>query len=344
MRKGKNLLIAAILVALLTGCSMKVHTGFEITSDKKVSIRSIEAMDVQAIDTMIKFGNSTEVDEDSEAESNSDDGEEITVTDEMRWEYLKESIEEELKKDEMYKDAKFEKYDDGTYKGYTVTKELGTLDELSTESATERVSISDENFIGQKMFIKKGNTYTSNLAITSEAEDMESVSQYQAMGAIFDIKFVVVLPSKSISNNADAVSEDGLTLSWDLMKKTATYPINLDFAFEVKDASISSSNALMYAGIIGLVVIIVVIVLVIVSSKKKAKAVTNDNEASTTPAEVQETHEEVHEIPEETEEAQPVQENQEVQGTQNEDNLKTCPNCGQQASSHFCVNCGTKID
>lgn len=294
MKKVSKLLVLALLFGLLTGCKMREEIGFNIDKNQKLSLRFVYAMDDEMIDAMINSNNSSLTDEDetteeveapNETEATTEEtktpsetssegvetpSENKTITDEMRWEYLKESASEDYGED-----AKYEKYEADGFKGYIVTKELGNLDDFVASEETERTSITGD-LESKKFFAKTANGYKSIMKLDKSSNDMSSISQYQQMGALFDIKFVITLPNKPISHNATSISEDGLTLTWNLLTLTDE---NIDFEFKfesnvAKKDEATSSNLMLYLGIGGLILLIA-IVLLIVFSKKKDKNIEN---------------------------------------------------------------------
>ena len=291
MKKVRKLLVLALLFGLLTGCKMREEIGFNIDKNQKLSLRFVYAMDDEMIDEMIKSKDSnlaneeetTEEEtpsttenveapsttEDAETPSTTEDAEtevsEKEITDEMRWEYLKESASEDYGED-----AKYEKYEVDGFKGYIVTKELGNLENFVANEESERTSITGNDLESKKFFVKTANGYKSIMKLDKSSGDMSSISQYQQMGALFDIKFVMTLPNKSISNNATSVSEDGLTLTWNLLTLTDE---NIDFEFKIESVTpkkdeATSSNLMLYLGIGGLILLIAIILLIIFSKKK----------------------------------------------------------------------------
>lgn len=309
MKKFSKLLVVALLFGLLmTGCKMKEEIGFSINANKKMSFRFIYAMDDQMIDAMMQSGTSSEEDEDEyteeikteedseavgdtgttgtteepvttteaptttetptvDAPSEETTGIDITsskeITDEMRWEYLEKSVKEDF--DENYKLEKYEKDD---LKGYIVTREMGNFEDFVGTDET-RVSIS-EDIVGKKLFVKTDKGYKSIMKLDKSSSDVSSASQYEQMGAMFDLSFVVVLPNKSLSNNATSVSEDGLTLTWNLLTLTDE---NIDFEFKFdaganNKTDATSSNLMLYLGIGGLVLLVVIVIVIIATRKK----------------------------------------------------------------------------
>ena len=251
----KTTLAAIMAVAVLAGCSMKESIGFKIDGDKKVSMSVTIAYDKEFVDGLVSM-NGTSSDQ---------------ITDEMRWEAVKDDGDME-----GFTAKKIE--EEGKY-GYVYTKELGTLDEISTEDKNaERVSLSDDEFTKSKaFFVKDGNTYKSNMKIDKTDESFQQMDQYKEYNIDFDVKLVVELPNKSTSNNASEVSEDGKTLSWNLL--TAE---NIDFEFTFDSASKATtgsntnktssvtdkSNMIVYIGIGGACVVAIIAVIIVMSSKK----------------------------------------------------------------------------
>ena len=86
------------------------------------------------------------------------------------------------------------------------------------------------------------------------------------------VSYEISLPYASISNNATTVSEDGRTLTWDLMNSDT---INYEFSFDSPedttnngDTSISNSNddiikivsiCLIAGGVIGLIIVFIIL-------------------------------------------------------------------------------------
>ncbi len=285
MRKiFKSFVFCLGFILLFAGCEMKNEYGIVIDSDKDVSIQIVSAMDDELIDSMLGMSDSENEDENSE---------EKTYTDAERWQYIESNMEDH----EGYTKEKYEK--DG-FKGFVFKKNLGNIDDLSSDSE-EDVSL-EEIEEDSKIFIKKDGKYTLN--VKNDDENEAEMEEYKdSVG--FDISLTVTLPNKAISNNATEVSSDGLTYTWDLLKEQN---IELTFDFDnskknhveptTKKSAISNgkgehnsgsddidkqieegvrdgvSKIIKYAVIggaifLGLVILIVIIVLVASSKKKK---------------------------------------------------------------------------
>ncbi len=283
MKKTLKTIIALFMVLSLTvGCTMREHIKMVIDEDGTTSMNLIVAMDNEMIDGMLSMQNMN-------GDSDPTAAEKKTYTDEERWAYIESDSEDSAfsSLDDSYKK---ERYSEGEFKGIKATQELGSLDKISAESADKKVNIigsSDDNagkeLKDQVLFIKDGKTYKSNMTIDlgEEANDM---SQYSSYGATFELKLVIELPVKPISNNADEVSSDGKTLTWDLLKAK---DVELEFSLDdsgsskgnskdkksSKDDDDEKSKMWLYVGIgAGAAVLILIIIVVAVVSSKKKKA------------------------------------------------------------------------
>lgn len=302
MKKTLKTLVAFIVaVLLLTGCAMREEVGIKVTSDSKLSLRMLIAMDDEMIDTYLTIKENPEY---MQAEDPSD----IKVkehTDEERWAFL-DSDEMKSETGDM-DDFKKEKYEKDGYKGYLYTRELGTLDEISSTSATSRVNIAggdSGDLENQILFIKSGDVYKSNMAIKSEASDTD-LSQIKDLGGTIELNFVLDLPVKPNSSNADSTENNGKTLKWNLLGSSK----NIEFEFDLKSGSSKDdkedekdpkkdekedkkdkkkskesdddedeekSNVLLYVGIGGGALLLVVIIAVVVASTSKKKNAANN--------------------------------------------------------------------
>ena len=280
-RKVKSLLLLFIAVIVITGCTMKENLNMKISSSKDVKASVIIAMDDEMIDTMISMQKSGEMPSSST--------EKKTYTDKERWEFL-ESDDSVI---DVPDDYTTEKYDKDGFKGYIAEKNLGNIDKLSTSEAVERqniISDDEDEFFEGKLFIKDGNTYSSNMKIDFSEESQE-VSSYESYGAAFDMKLVIEFPRVPLSHNAEEVSTDGKTLSWNLLKSQ-----DVDFTFDFsEDGKVekqipktnqktepiknekSNTNLFLILGAIGIVIllliVIVIVVVILLVTKKKPQLV-----------------------------------------------------------------------
>lgn len=101
-----------------------------------------------------------------------------------------------------------EPYEDEEYEGFKAYKEI--------EDITKGISLADlfgEDYVknGEDNNIKKdGNTFSQNAII-----DLTGMKEMSNFGIV--MKYSVKLPSKVKTTNATQISEDGKTLTWDLV-------------------------------------------------------------------------------------------------------------------------------
>jgi len=258
VKKLYGFMLLVVGALLLTGCTMKTHINLDIAKDGKVTATMLTAYDDEMIDGMLSM-QSGDTTSETPAEH----------TDEERWAFVDSS-----EQSEAYKDYKKEKYEKDGLKGYTYTKVLGKIEDL-VATGDEKAEM-DKLAEGSKIFTKEGNTYK---LVIEPGEDMdtESAKQYESMGAVFDLKFVVKLPAKAKTHNATEVSKDGLTYTWDLLKAK---DIKLEF-------EMPGEGGLSLPFIIGIacgIVLAVIITCVAVAlKKKKSNNVTPSNPTPTEP-------------------------------------------------------------
>ena len=223
MKNFKKLFALAIAVILLAGCGMKESFNLKVTSDKKVSFEVKILMDNEMIDTMLSMGDGSG--------SLTDDDTEKTFTDSERWEYLEENMN--CEDEEGYT---CEKVTEGNYKGMLLKTNSKDIDEfVGTGSKINLAQLSELS--GKALFTKSGDVYSSNFEYLVDSTNQ--MNQYSSQMDMFKIEFSVTLPNASISNNADTVSSDGLTLSWDLAEGTSK---TIDFSFKFDSSAKPSTT------------------------------------------------------------------------------------------------------
>ena len=191
MKKSVTLLALMLVMLLFSGC-VKFDVDMTINSDKSLDLKVTTAM---ADSVKSYFGDQTEESEDNM---------------------------EEAKKNGF----EVEDYKNDGFTGYTVKKHYNNIDELSTtEDVNANISAADKD---EKLFkITKGffkNTYKAVFksedadSISTQMEAYKDNDTYAEYMKGLELKYVINLPSKSKSNNATTVYEDGKKLEWDLSK------------------------------------------------------------------------------------------------------------------------------
>ncbi len=252
MKRRFKLLLVLCTMFLLTGCSLKQEYNIDITNDKKVSIGYTVGMDDQLIDLFLS--------------QSADSDEETEYTDTDRWNYLTESMIDENSKSGYT----YEKYEKDDLKGFkfkftkvdisevTKTEKVDRfyLDGGDSASSTDSQDVLEE-ISKSPLFILDGKTYKSNMAYKVSDQIATSEDYFD----LLDMKIVITLPAKAISNNATTVSEDGKTLTWDLAKIKDE---NIDFEFKFAD----NNMILIIGGAVAVVVVICVLFFAVFKKKK----------------------------------------------------------------------------
>lgn len=211
MKKCKKLLVFGMMsILLMTGCTMRMEYGMEIRKDKSMDFNVVVAMDEELLNAMI-------------SSENGGDGTE-TFTEEEQWSYLEKSLKEEEGEDNPEKYGfTTSRYDQDGFKGLKYTKKINNIDDISGDKADfnfeDFAEVSDKT-----VFTKKGNVYQLDVKYT----DSEATSELENYNVGMEINYTMTLPEKPIKHNATKVSEDGKTLTWNLLSSD-TQNIQVDF-------------------------------------------------------------------------------------------------------------------
>lgn len=219
MKKNiKKTLTILILIILLTGCALKMNVNMTIAKNKNIKASILMAMDNQMIDAAITASKTDDI------PNNISDIKEYT--DKERWDYL-ESDDSPLTQD--FKDFELQKYDKDGYKGFIATKDLGSIDELSTTSKERQNILGTDDAFDEKLFVKESNNlYSSNMKVNIEDSESE-LNTYKSYINALNFKLIIEFPNIPLSHNADEVSTDGKTLTWNLLDSK-----DIDFKFDFK--------------------------------------------------------------------------------------------------------------
>lgn len=223
MKKLKMLVVLMMVATLITGCGMKMNFDLTVKANKDVVFGAIMAMDDELIDTILSM-------------DSDDEGEKKTITDKERWAYLEENFKSN-------DDVDYEKYTEGKFKGYKMSETLGQINLVTKDTASTRVNIAnffeDESSDIPTLFTRDGEYYVSNMKFdTTGSDSFSGMEEYQSSMDLFEMKFIITLPTKPVSNNADSVSNDGKTLTWNLKTESK----DIEFKFDFKDAKDPENN------------------------------------------------------------------------------------------------------
>lgn len=269
MKKVGNLILVICSLFLLSGC-MKHNVSMTINKDKSMDLEIIYAINIDKIKSMMdSFGNTNDndtIDEDTLDDINDDE----IIEDEENDIDMSDVNTEEEKSALEKRGYKVIEYNNDGYEGLKATLKIDNIDNVSVEDEL-KVKLSDilaEDFDDDKFFtVEKGffkNTYTANFIY--EINDNTSSSAPINLSNL-DIKYTVLLPSKSISNNADTVRDNELTWIISLDKTT-----NVEYSFEM----LNMTNIYIVGGIGTLLIVIIIVIIILVQKKKHKKNTTND--------------------------------------------------------------------
>ncbi len=239
----KKLLLLCSVALILSGCAVKGDFKLGINSDKTVDFGVTIAYDDELIEVLMT--NSEEA------------SEEVEYTEEQKWEFIDSMFDDE--EDNSYESAGFtsERYQEGDFKGYTYSKNLGDIESVTAENASFNLTDDSQDLASAKFFTKNGDNYVSKITFVP----VEETDTYQIDSSF---TFTVTLPTKPISHNADNVSEDGKTLTWNLVADSQK---NIDFEFNFSSFPLIP----VIIGVAVLLVIIIIIIVVVTKGKKGPK-------------------------------------------------------------------------
>lgn len=272
MKKIRSLIILLVMTLLLTGC-VKYNVNMEIRKDKSMDFKIIYAIDKSLLQG-------------------------------------KEAFDEKEVKQLKEKGFEVEPYSKDNMEGFTITKKIKNIDEVSSADAKEYSLSGIVKEGDSKLFkVKKGlfkNKYTANLKFSSSDsslsngnsddddddytfnetledtddsddswltdDDTTSSDDYDYSSMYnMDMSVNVKLPYKALSNNASSVENDGKDLKWNL---TTSGTESIDFEFELYN--MTTIYLFIGLGALLLVGIIVLVVVLVVKGSKKNKVVTQE--------------------------------------------------------------------
>ena len=279
MKKRIRIILVAFFVFVATGC-MKVDYSMTVNKDKSVEINVIEAFNKQILESADE--NTTINEEELEKYKKAgysikeyDDG-----TNSGYVFYLKADDIDDLSVEyDIVAKLDLAESEDGKKYFFTVKKGLfrnkykavivsevddsiSDYEDMLEEDDEEDLSIDqakpEEETTTPSTSTNSTttpSTSTNNTVVENESkEDEQSLEQLTQLMSSMDAKFSIKLPYGAISSNSKNVSEDGKTLTWDLMNLDG----NIEFEFYLYNLI-----PILVAGGILLVVLIIIIILII---------------------------------------------------------------------------------
>ena len=271
MNKLKKLIGVILCALLVTGCELKYEGQVEITSDGKMDMSIIMAYDRELVSTLIYM----EENDDLLGSENGDDTDipEASITN------IRTFLEKN--KPEEQEGIEVSRYEKNGYYGYQMTYEIENIDDVSTKEKLYTTLFEDliqdnennsSNSQKKMMFQKDGDIYSANIKL-NETSDNNINANLSMVG--LSLKYTVTLPTKPIEHNADTVSDDGKTLSWNISSLSEKND-SIEYSFKLKDAvatakteGLNTEMIMLIAGIVIIVIIIVIVLVLFARNNKK---------------------------------------------------------------------------
>lgn len=228
----KRLLLILVMIAFLTGCSTLIDIRSEVKANKSLSYSIYSEFDKEALS---KFNCALLKSAKQESECR-------PYTDNELRKLVAAYVRSFKETNKGFSGT----YSYGDITKITFTKIINNIDSVTGEGTPFDI-INDVTF-DNKMFKKDGENYVATLApvkaptmdVTSEGFasllNLAGLQIEESEMTSYKRNFQITLPNKSISNNADEVSDDGRTLKWDLQKDT-----NIEFTFKF-DGTVPAST------------------------------------------------------------------------------------------------------
>lgn len=201
LRRLALLLVSILCLSLMSGC-MRYSTTIDVKKNGTADLKMVVAV--------YDASNLDDSDESSSSKEDMEDSEDIKKLKDEGWDV--------------------EIYDKDGYIGYTCTKKGIKLEDIAKkmqESESTDADINVENF----KVNKKGSNYTIDWEVYDD-ENTDEMAEYKDSLSSYGgyINVVISLPYKPKDHNATSVSEDGKTLTWNLLEMDRTEPIHVEFS------------------------------------------------------------------------------------------------------------------
>ncbi len=189
-----------------------------------------------------------------------------SLNEEEKWALIDETISKQDRQAYEKKGYKVERYSKDDYKGYRFTKSFKNIEDIRLEDINFNVETDINEAVAEtegtiantkessldlkaSIFTKDGLNYKASIP-------RETTGDSSSLNSYFDMQLVVTLPNEVINHNADKVSNDGKTLSWNLVSNDG----NMEFEFSL------ISKYVIYA-VIGAIVLLLLIIIILIIKK-----------------------------------------------------------------------------
>ena len=218
--------IIILTIFILCSCSVKNDNSLTIDSNGKVDYSVIIAFDKELLSGL----------------NNMD------VIDGSVEEYVTSNI-----KDSYLSSFKKEEYKEGQYIGNKYTQTIDDIDSVSSDELNI-IYLSDnkDKVSKEKLFNKDGNVYSANFVYNLK-------NKYNYKDVSFINTFTVNLPTKALKSNADKVSNNGHSLTWNIVNREER---NMMLSFRL-------NNNYAIVSIVSIVVDIVILISILIISKRR---------------------------------------------------------------------------
>lgn len=223
MKKIRLIVITMLLAFIMTGCA-RINIDINVKSNGKVDMEMLYAM-------MEDYADESDMLSDKEIKKMEDEG----------W--------------------KYSKYSQDGYVGYTISVKDKDLKEITDEVGDEEGALG----LGNDAFsiTKDGSNYIFDALLLDE-DDATQMAAYKTYFNLYGgyMKLVLHVPEKAVSSNATSVSEDGKTLTWDLLDMAPGEKLHAEF-------KISAVNIKLILGLVAAAIVVCAVVLVMKNRGKK---------------------------------------------------------------------------
>ncbi len=254
MKKKLAVLLVLMMVFVFSGC-MRMSVDLDIHEDGTADFSMLYAMmtDMDSMMGDLDLGDDSDWSDEDYDWSDEDLSEDIATEEDSTALSPEEIAELEAE------GFTYEVYEQDGYKGYIIKGENKPLEEIFSETGATGV---DSN---EFVITKNGSSYAIDWTVFDEEEDSE-IGEVADYIEPYDgyMQFVLTLPQPAGANNATEVSEDGKTLTWNLLTLNGE---NVHVEFELPAKAAGGSTALIVLVIAA--VIAVIIVAVVLTRKKK---------------------------------------------------------------------------
>ncbi len=146
----------------------------------------------------------------------------------------------------------------------SISREFSSIEELTLQDIRAVNEDAGPALENEPVFKVEGNKYILQIPHILNDGDMDQES-LAMLDSVIDYKFILTLPAEPIEHNAGSVSEDGKTLTWDLVELKLEDSITAEF--RLSSGGFFSSP--VFYGIIGLAVLIAAALVVTKNKKHK---------------------------------------------------------------------------